>query len=128
MTAQVRQNIYAAYLDGDVTAMEALRSLVDDYEELDQAYKQYEGMREQTRDQISNVLVKIGDKVEVKGFGVLTMMAPQVVEGFDKKQLTELIVQLTLEGNTDVAQRLAACRTKSARAGGLRIEREKTAR
>jgi hypothetical protein len=127
-TAQVRQNIYAAYLDGDVTAMEALRSLCSDYEELDATYKDFEGLRDQARDQISNVLVKIGDRVDVKGFGVLTLMQPSIVEGFDKKLLTELIIALTLEGNTDVAQRLAACRTKSARAGGLRIEREKAPR
>jgi hypothetical protein len=125
MTAHVRQNIYAAWLDGDLTAMEALRSLCSDFEELDATYKDFEGLRDQTRDQISNVLVKIGDRVDVKGFGVLTLMQPSIVEGFDKKLLTELIIALTLEGNTDVAQRLAACRTKSARAGGLRIEREK---
>jgi len=125
MIAQVRQNTYAAWLDGDVTAMEALRALCADYEELDATYKDFEGMREQTRNQISHVLSKIGDKVEMKGFGVLTLMAPQIVEGFDKKALTELIVALTLEGSTDVAQRLAACRTKTSRAGGLRIEREK---
>jgi len=125
VTAQVRQNVYAAYLDGDVTAMEALRSLCADYEELDSTYQDFGKMRDQTRDQISNVLVKIGDKAEIKGFGVLTLMQPSIVEGFDKKALTELIVALTLEGNTDVAQRLAACRTKTARAGGLRIERER---
>lgn len=124
MTAQVRQNVYAAYLDGDVTAMEALRSLCSDYEEIDATLKDFKGMHEQTRDQISTVMVKIGDKVEVKGFGTLTLMQPSIVEGFDKKALTELIVALTQEGN-DVAQRLAACRTKSARAGGLRIERER---
>jgi hypothetical protein len=128
MTAQVRQNTYAAYLDGDVTAMEALRSLCADYEELDSTYKDFEKMREQTRDQISHVLVKIGDKAEIKGFGVLTLMQPSIVEGFDKKALTELVAALALEGNVELAQRIAACRTKSARAGGLRIEREKAPR
>lgn len=126
MTAQVRRNTYAAWIEGDVTAMEALRSLCSDFEELDATYKDFEGLRDQTRDQISNVLVKIGDRVEIKGFGLLMLMQPSIVEGFDKKALTELIVALTLEGQTDLAQRLAACRTKTARSGGLRIEREKT--
>ncbi len=124
MIAHVRQNIYGAWLDGDVTAMEALNSLMDDYGELDQSYKDFEGMREQTRNQISEVMTKLDDRVAVKGY-VLTMMAPQVVEGYDKKALTELVIALTLEGNTDLAQRVASCRTKTARTGGLRIEREK---
>lgn len=121
----VRQNTYAAWLDGDVTAMEALRSLCADYEEVEQSYKDFEGIREQTRDQMSQVMVKLGDRVEVKGFGVLTMTAPSVTEGFDKKALSELVAALALEGNVELAQRIAACRTKSARAGGLRIERVK---
>lgn len=124
MTAQVRQNIYGAWLDGDVTAMEALNSLMDDYSELDQTYKDFDGLRDQTRNQISEVMQRIADRVTVKGY-VLTMMAPQIVEGFDKKALTELITELAFEGDTETAQRIAACRTKTARAGGLRIEREK---
>lgn len=125
MTAQVRQNVYAAYLDGDVTAMEALRSLCSDYEELDATYKDFEGLRDQTRDQISNVLVKIGDKVDVKGFGVVSLLQPSVVESYDKKKLMALIFELIDEGESPIADRIRACATKSARAGGLRIEREK---
>ncbi len=125
MTAQVRQNIYGAWLDGDVTAMEALRSLCSDYEELDATYKDFEGLREQAREQISNVMVKIGDRVEVKGFGLLSLMQPSIVEGFDKKALTNLVRDLVQEGSADMAQRIMACSTRTARVGGLRIEREK---
>lgn len=128
MTAQVRQNTYAAWLDGDVTAMEALRSLCNDYEELDATYKDFEKLREQTRDQISMVMTRISDKVEIKGFGVVSLMAPQVVIGFDKQKLAALMNELDDEGETAISDRIAACRTKTSRAGGLRIEREKTAR
>ena len=124
MTAQVRQNTYAAWLDGDVTAMEALRSLCDDYEEIEQSYKDYEGLRNQTRDQLSHVVEKLDGKVEVKGFGVLTLTAPTITEGYDKKLIRDLIMDLVAD-YPDIAGRLAACATKSARAGGLRIEREK---
>jgi len=127
MTAQVRQNIYAAWLDGDVTAMEALRSLCSDYEEIEQSYKDYEGLRNQTRDQMSNVVEKIGGKVEVKGFGVLTVTQASITEGYDKKLIRDLIMDLVTD-YPDIAARLAGCATKSMRAGGLRIEREKTAR
>jgi hypothetical protein len=122
--AQVRQNIYGAWLDGEVTALEALNSLMDDYGELDQSYKDFEGMREQTRNQISEVMTKLDDRVAVKGY-VLTMMAPQVVEGYDKKALNALVFELIDEGESPIADRIRACATKSARMGSLRIERAK---
>jgi len=127
MTAQVRQNIYGAWLDGDVTAMEALRSLCSDYEEIEASYKDFESLRNVTRDQLSNVLEKLDGKAEVKGFGKLSLTAPTVTEGYDKAKIRELIMELIAD-YPDIAARLSACATKSMRAGGLRIEREKTAR
>lgn len=125
MTVTVRQNIYAAYLDGDVTPMEALRALCSDYEELDQTYKQFEAMREQTRNQISEVVSRLGGKATIAGFGELRLMEPSVVKGFDKAKVKALIYELMDEGEMAIADRLRACETQSARAGSLRIEREK---
>lgn len=122
--AVVRENIFSAYLDGDATAMEALRSLCDDYTELDDTYKQFEAMREQTRAQISQVLEKLDGKVDLPGFGHLEITSPAVTVGYDKVKIRALLDEL-YEDHPDIAQRLAACQTKSMRAGGLRIEREK---
>lgn len=127
MTALVRQNIYAAFLEGDVTAMEALRSLCSDYEEVEQSYKDFERIRDGLRDQISHLVDKLGGKAEVKGFGALIITGPSITEGYDKKLIRLLIDDLIMD-HPDIAQRLVACQTKSMRAGGLRIEREKTAR
>jgi hypothetical protein len=127
MTAQVRQNTYGAWLDGDVTAMEALRSLCADYEEIESSYKDFESLRNTVRDQMSNVLEKLDGKAEIKGFGKLTLSAPSVTEGYDKAQIRAIILDLIAD-YPDIAGRLAACATKSMRAGGLLIEREKTAR
>ncbi len=125
MSLQLRQNVYAAYIDGDVTPIEALRSLCSDYEELDQTYKQFETMREQTRQQISEVVAKLGGKVSLSGFGELRITEPSIVKGFDRAQIQALINELVGD-YPEVAARLAMCETKSMRAGGLRIEREKT--
>ena len=46
------------------------------------------------------------------------------MKGFDKAKIQALINEL-IEAYPDIAARLVACETKSARAGGLRIEREK---
>lgn len=127
MSTVVRQNVYAAWQDGDATDMEALRSLCHDYEELDSAYKDYESMRGTVRDQLSQIVEKLGGKVEIKGFGLLTVTSATVTEGYDKKLIRDLIMDLVAD-YPDIAARLSACSTKSMRAGGLRIEREKTAR
>ena len=124
MTLLVRQNTYGAFLDGDVTAMEVLRALCNDYEEIEQSYKDFEKIRESVRDQIGNVLVKLDGKAEVPGFGRLILAEPVVVKGFDKAKIQALINDL-VEEHPEIAARLVACETKSMRAGGLRIEREK---
>lgn len=124
MTVMVRQNVYAAWLDGDVSPMEALRSLCADYEEIETSYKDFERIREATRDQISHVLTKLDGKAEIAGFGKLTLSDPVIVKGFDKAKIQALINEL-VEEYPAIAARLVACETKSARAGSLRIEREK---
>lgn len=123
----VRQNIYAAYLDGDASAMEALRSLCSDYEEVEQSYKDFEGIRNQLREQIGNVLLKLDGKATIKGFGTLTLTDPVITKGYDKAKIQALINELVGD-YPDIAARIVACETKSARAGSLRIEREKAAR
>jgi len=121
----VRQNVFVAWLDGDVTAYEALRSLCDDYEEIDLSYKQFEGMRDQTRKQIEQVVDHMGGKAEVKGFGMLFVSGPSTVTSYSKEQIVALISALVDEGNLDIAARLAACEKQTDRKGSLRIEREK---
>lgn len=127
MTTLVRQNVYAAYLEGDATPTEALRSLCADYEELDGTYRDYERLRDQVREQISDCVEKLGGKAEIKGFGILAITAPVVVAGYDKAMLNALIEEMREWGLNDVADKIAACQTKTARVGGLRIEREKSA-
>jgi hypothetical protein len=124
MTTLIRQNIFAAWLDGDVSDMEALRSLCADYEEIESSYKDFERIKAATRDQIARVMVKLGDKVEVNGFGTVLMTAPSIVSGYDKAKIKALIEEWSGDF-PEFAEALAACETKSSRAGGLRIERER---
>lgn len=127
MTAQVRQNVYAAWQDGDVSAMEALRSLCADYEEADGCYKDFERIREGIREQIGNVLAHLDNDATVPGFGRLLITEPSITVGYDKAQIRALMDELA-ESHPELAERLSACQTRSMRAGGLRIEREKAAR
>lgn len=120
------QNVYGAWKDGDATAMEALRSLCDDYEELDQTYKQFEAQREVVRVQISEVLARVeGEQAEIKGFGTLRITAATLGHKWDGMALTTLAAELENVGLDGIAKRIMACRSNTSRSGGLRIEREK---
>lgn len=126
MTILVRQNIYGAWLDGDVSAIEALTALCNDYEELDDTYKQFEGMREQTRAQISHVVSTMdGERAEVKGFGTLSITPSSVTKSYDREKLGALIAMLRDQGFDAIADQIVACRVEKPRVGSLRIEREK---
>lgn len=124
MTRLVRPNIYQQYIEGDAMPMETLRSLYDDYEELDSAYKSYEKMRETVREQMSNVLVKLDGKAEIPGKARLMLTEPAVVKGYDPAALDALIDGLADE-YPYIASQIAGCRKKTMRSGGLRIERVK---
>lgn len=126
MTILVRQNIYGAWLDGEATATEALQSLCDSYEELDDTYKQFERMREDTRSQISHVVSTMdGERATVKGFGFLIITPPSVTKSYDREKMGALIAMLRDQGFDEIADQIVACRVEKQRTGSLRIEREK---
>lgn len=126
MTILVRQNTYGAWLDGDVTAYEALRALCSDYEELDATYRDFEKMRDQTRAQISEVVSRMdGEKAEVKGFGTVRLTQASTVARWKGDELDRLATELAAVGLQGVADRILACKEMTMRAGSLRIEREK---
>jgi hypothetical protein len=122
----MRPNTYAAWKDGDASAVEALRSLCADYEELDATYRDFERIREQTRNQISEVVATFdGEKAEITGFGVVRLTQATVTQRYDAGRLDELATHLALCGLSGIADRILACKEMGMRAGSLRIEREK---
>ena len=64
------------------------------------------------------------DSFDLAGFGRLEIMPPSVTKGYDKKRLDQLVLDLAADA-PELAALIAQCRTESARAGGLRIIREK---
>lgn len=116
--------IFEDWQDGQISDAGALRALCRDLGEVESQIAPLEAERATLRDQISRVLDHAGGKAEIAGFGKLELSAPAIVRGYDKKRLDELLVALAGEA-PEVAERIAACRTESARAGSLRITREK---
>jgi hypothetical protein len=122
----LRQNVYAAWKDGDVVAIEALRSLCADYEELDSTYRDFEKMREHTRAQMSEVVATLeGEKIDIPGFGSVRLTQATTTQRYDAGKLDELATHLAMCGLSGIADRILECKEMGMRAGSLRIEREK---
>jgi hypothetical protein len=110
--------------NGTITDEQALRSLSSDLGEVESQLAPIEAEKHILRDQISQVLERAGGATTIAGFGRLEITAPAVVVSYDKKQIEELLIDLTTT-HPDIAARLAACRVKGTRSGSLRITREK---
>ncbi len=116
--------IFEDWRDGLIADADALRALCRDLGEVESQLAPLDAERTQLRDQISRVLDRAGGKAEIAGFGKLELSAPAIVKSYDKKRIDELLIALTAEA-PEIAARIAQCRTESARAGGLRVTREK---
>lgn len=121
---QLNKEVLMTIFDGSDEAIDRdiLRALCYDLGEVESQIAPLEAERQQLRDKISLVLARMGNKAELAGFGKLELTAPAVVHSYDKKRLDELLIALAGEA-PEIAERLAQCRTESARIGGLRITR-----
>lgn len=115
--------LLARYEDGFATPYETLRALCMELGEVESELDPLQQQRERLRNEIGNVLARIGDKAEIKGFGKLSITAPSVSTGYDAKALRALVDSW---GDTEAARQVQACEKQTVRVGGLRIEREKS--
>ena len=116
--------IFDDWRDGQVSDVEALHAIAFDLGELESQLAPLELERQTLRDQLSQILGRLGGRASVAGFGKLELTAPAIARSYDKKRLDQLIIDLATDA-PDLAQLIAACRTEAPRAGSLRITREK---
>jgi hypothetical protein len=119
---------YDNWKAGDVGPFEALRSVVSDLGEVESQLEPLQNEREQLRAQASELVDAAGGKVEMAGFGKLEITPAIRATSYDKRKLDELVMWLVDHDQSGIAQRITACRTESARAGSLRVTREKQAK
>lgn len=117
-------SIFDDWQDRNVTDAQALQALASDLGEVESQLAPMEQEKQALRDQISLVLEHYGGAATIAGFGRLEITAASVVVSYDKKQIEELLIDLTTT-HPEIAARLAGCRVKGTRAGSLRITREK---
>lgn len=113
---------YQAWQNGDVTAIEALRTLCPELESAVAIKASLEGREQELRGYVEAVLRQLAppEPLAVGGL-VVELTRPSVTKGYDRKALDALARELTPEW----AVRLDGCRTETTRAGGLRVTREK---
>jgi hypothetical protein len=111
--------------DGQISDIEALQAVASDLGEVESQIAPLEAERANLRDQISQIVARLGGRATLAGFGKLEILPPTVSKTYDKKRLDQLIVDLAADA-PELAQLIAACRTESQRAGSLRITREKS--
>jgi hypothetical protein len=115
---------YLQWSDGFMTSHQALRALCMELGELESELEPLTSQREALRARIGDIVGREDGPVEIRGFGVVRITAPSVTKGYDKAAIKALIDELA-EDHPAIAEKLAGCETKSMRAGGLRIERER---
>lgn len=117
--------IFQEWEAGELTDTYAIRAIAMQYGEVESQAAPLLAERDELRAQLSRVVAHIGGKADVKGFGALALTSPSISATYDTKALDALVIQLTADGYGDIAQRIARLRKESARAGSLRITREK---
>lgn len=119
-------SVYEEYQEGLLTPVQALRALVSDLAETESELAPLQEQRESLRAQISEVLARVdGEQYTIKGYGTLKLTNPSVTQKYDTHLIDMLVNQLAEDGYEEIARQIAACKGKSMRAGGLRIEKEK---
>ena len=115
--------VFKQWQSGEMPLEAALPALCSHFAQLDDMAALLEEQLKAVRDQLSQVIQASGGKAEIPQFGKLQLTGPQTISSFDRKLLEELVANLQAGGNAEIAAAIAACKSRSNRAGGLRISR-----
>jgi hypothetical protein len=110
----------ATYVDPEAR----LGTLCYDLDQIELALAPLEAERQAIRAELSMIIEQLGTQ-EVEGFGRLEITAPALVVSYDRQRVERLTLALIDEGRSEIAERISAARKESARAGSLRITRQK---
>lgn len=111
---------------GNLTDLEALRSLCSDLAEIESELEPLEAEKKKIRATVERIITRLdGQKAEVKGFGSLAMSGGSVRTSYDTKMCDSLLAKLAANGYPQIAEELAAARKETVVVASLRITREK---
>src|SRR4029450_7828621 len=86
--------IFDDWRDGTISDVEAVRGIASDLGEIESQLAPLEAERQNLRDQLSQIVSRLGARASVAGFGKIELTAPSVARSYDKKRLDQLIIDL----------------------------------
>lgn len=116
-------DIFSAWEQGKVEDEAVLRALWSDLREIEDELTPLQAERDRLRNELAQVIAKIGTVI-LPGFGRALITNPTQVVNYDKKAMEKIIATLRVTHPDIVADIMAAQRV-TMRAGSLRIEKEK---
>lgn len=117
-----------AWGEGDIDDATALRGILPALDALERQIASLEAQRQLWRSRLSAIVSHVGGRTRLVRYGELLLTAPSQTVTYDRKALDDLTRDLLAEGDAHTAQRLAAARKVTERAGGtlmIRRDREK---
>ena len=106
------------------TPEDRLGALCYDLDQIELAMAPLAAERQAIRAELSMIIEQLGTQ-EIDGFGRLEITAPALVVSYDRQRMDRLMLALIDEGRPELAERISAAKKESARAGSLRITRQK---
>lgn len=116
----IEETVVAAWEAGRLSDVQALHALASDLAELESEIAALNQQRAAVREQIRVSVAQVGGNVVLPGYGRLLITTPAVVVQYDRAALDAVVTGISTT-HPAIAEAIGACRTETARAGGLRI-------
>jgi hypothetical protein len=115
---------YAAYLDGDLSPREAAGPLTARLRTIVAHREALEALERDLRTQLSVLVEAHGEPLTLDGWRY-ELTSAALTTSYGREDIERFTQWLVDEGYSPLAERLRALRRESARAGGLRVTKEK---
>jgi hypothetical protein len=117
----------ASYLEGDTTPTQAARALLLDLGEIESDLKPLEAQRKETREALAAALEQCdGRRYTIPGFATARLAEPAAVKRWNESRLARLCAWLRETDREEVAEMIENCREDTFRAGGLRVDPDRS--
>ena len=107
--------------EGELSDEQTLRELLEALEQVKDRLEPLEAETKKLREQLSIVVYRMGDRVDVPGYGRVENTAPTLTVSYDRTRLDNLVSALLKEGHRELAERINECRRESPRSGYFKI-------
>jgi hypothetical protein len=121
------ERVYQDWLTGEWEDREFLDFLAAQLSSIEDSIVPLEDTKKVLRAHISEVVERQGGDVKLEGYGRFQIRSATITKSYDAKALDQLIIELMMNGQVEVARAIGSCKKESSRTGGLVITKAKEA-